>query len=79
MKLGKVNDVSAFFKMIDGCKGTVELLTGEGDRLNMKSKICQFASLPQIFAHQDELHLEISASEPEDLRRINDFLMRQEG
>ena len=39
MKLGKINDIPAFFKLIDECRGTVELLTGEGDRLNLKSKV----------------------------------------
>ncbi len=78
MKLGKINDIPAFFNLIDECRGTVELLTGEGDRLNLKSKVSQFASMTQIFAHQEELHLEIVASDPEDLRRINSFLMEQD-
>lgn len=74
MKLGKIEDIPGFFKMIDQCEGRVELLTAEGDRLNLKSKVCQFVSMTQIFAHQDELHLEITASEPADLKKINDFL-----
>ncbi len=78
MKLGKINDIPAFFKLIDECRGTVELLTDEGDRLNLKSKVSQFASMTQIFAHQEELHLEIAAGDPEDLRRINSFLMKQD-
>lgn len=78
MKLGKIDDIAAFFKVIDECRDRVELLTGEGDRLNLKSKVSQFASMTQIFAHQDELHLEISASDPDDLKKINSFLMEHE-
>ena len=33
MKVQNIKDVNAFFKMIDTCDGTVELVTGEGDRL----------------------------------------------
>ena len=38
MKVQNITDVDAFFKVIDECQGTVELVTGEGDRLNLKSK-----------------------------------------
>lgn len=37
MKVQNITDVDAFFKVIDECQGTVELVTGEGDRLNLKS------------------------------------------
>ena len=52
-------DAQEFFKVVDDCKGRVELLTGEGDRLNLKSKLCQFMSMTQIFSRADELYLEI--------------------
>ena len=42
MKINKISNAQEFFKVVDDCKGRVELLTGEGDRLNMKSKLCQF-------------------------------------
>lgn len=70
MKVKKVTDIPAFFQAVDQCKGRVELLTGEGDRLNLKSKLCQFLSVGQIFAKSEELHLEIIASEEEDLQQL---------
>ncbi len=39
MKVQNITDIEGFFKAIDGCKGRVELVTGEGDRLNFKVKI----------------------------------------
>lgn len=74
MKVKKVTDIPAFFEAVDGCKGRVELLTGEGDRLNLKSKLCQFLSVGQIFAKSEELHLEIIASEEEDLQKLCKFV-----
>ncbi len=34
MKLQNVKDVRKLFEVVDSCKGKVELVTGEGDRLN---------------------------------------------
>ena len=50
MKLTNIKDTEAFFKVIDSCQGKVELVTGEGDRLNLKSKLSQFVSLANIFS-----------------------------
>ena len=63
MKINKITNAQEFFKVVDDCKGRVELLTGEGDRLNLKSKLCQFMSMTQLFSRADELHLEIVAIE----------------
>ena len=45
MKVQNITDIEGFFKAIDGCKGKVELVTGEGDRLNLKSKLSQYVSM----------------------------------
>ena len=37
MKVQNIKDVNKFFEVIDSCKGKVELVTGEGDRLNCAS------------------------------------------
>ena len=45
MKVQNITDVEGFFKVVDSCKGRVELVTGEGDRLNLKSKLSQYVSM----------------------------------
>ena len=42
MKVQNITDVEKFFSVVDSCKGRVELVTGEGDRLNLKSKLSQY-------------------------------------
>ena len=37
MKVMGIKDIDKFFEVVDSCKGKVELVTGEGDRLNLKS------------------------------------------
>ena len=44
MKIQNITDVEKFFKVIDQCKGTVELVSPEGDRINLKSKLAAHIS-----------------------------------
>lgn len=50
--LGKVAlhdvDVQKLFTMIDRCKGDVYLITEDGNRLNLKSKLCQIIGLTNL-------------------------------
>jgi len=41
-------DVNEFLKLIDACKGGLYLVTDEGDRLNLKSKLCQLIGLSNL-------------------------------
>ena len=61
MKVQNITDIDKFFKVIDSCKGKVELLTGEGDRLNLKSKLSQYVSMANIFSNGEIPELEIIA------------------
>ena len=77
MKIRNIKDIDGFFHEIDSCDGKVELITGEGDRLNLKSKLCQYVSLASIFITDVEIpELELVAYEPEDTERIIKFLMQ---
>ena len=77
MKIRNIKDIAGFFHVIDSCDGKVELITGEGDRLNLKSKLCQYVSLASIFNTDVEIpELELVAYEPEDTERIIKFLMQ---
>ncbi len=78
MKINGIKNAQEFFKVVDSCIGRVELLTGEGDRLNLKSKLCQYISMTQLFSKSEELHLEVIASEEEDLQKICRYLMQYE-
>ena len=51
MKVSNIKDIQKFFDVVDSCAGKVELVTGEGDRLNLKSKLSQYVSLANIFSN----------------------------
>ena len=75
MKVQNITDIDKFFKVVDSCKGKVELITGEGDRLNLKSKLSQYVSMANIFSNGEIPELELVAHEPEDINRLDDFMI----
>ena len=75
MKVQNITDIDKFFEVIDSCQGKVELVTGEGDRLNLKSKLSQYVSMANIFSDGSIAELEILAYEPEDITKLVNFMM----
>ena len=75
MKVQNIRDIDKFFKVVDSCSGKVELVTGEGDRLNLKSKLSQYVSLANLFSDGTIDELEIIAYEPEDITKLVNFMM----
>ena len=39
MKIENIKDIEGFFKVVDQCKGRIELVTAEGDRLNLNRQL----------------------------------------
>ncbi len=74
MKVQYMKDIDKFFEVVDSCSGKVELVTGEGDRLNLKSKLSQYVSVANIFSNGEIPDLEIVASEPEDEKKLAQFM-----
>ena len=74
MKVQNITDIEGFFKVVDSCEGKVELVTGEGDRLNLKSKLSQYVSMANIFSNGEIPELEIVAHEPEDTKDLMSFM-----
>ena len=75
MKLNGIKDFDKFFEAVDKCKGRVELVTGEGDRLNLKSKLSQYVSMANIFSNGEIPELEIIAYEKEDIDKLVSFMI----
>ncbi|WP_313128076.1 polya polymerase [Anaerocolumna sp.] len=76
MKLNNITDIDAFFKVIDSCKGKVEMVSDEGDRINLKSKLSQYFSMAKIFSDGTINELEIVAYEPDDINKLINFMVR---
>ena len=73
MKVQNITNIDKFFEIVDSCK--VELVTGEGDRLNLKSKLSQYVSMANIFSNGEIPELEIIAYEKEDIDKLVNFMI----
>lgn len=76
MKIKNINNPQRFFEVLNECKGRVELVTSEGDRLNLKSTLCQYIALTQMFKDARIADVELIVSEPEDVARLLQYLVR---
>ncbi len=76
MKIKNITQPQKFFEMLQKTKGKVELVTSEGDRLNLKSTLCQYIMLTQLFSEAKIDEIELLVSEPEDLNLLLDYLVR---
>ena len=66
MKLANIDNPQELLDVVDQCTGTVELVTPEGDRLNLKSKLCQMIGLSTILNHSEVAEATIRCTNPED-------------
>ena len=78
MKVQNIKNIEKFFQVVDKCSGRVELVTGEGDRLNLKSKLSQYVSMANIFSNGEIPELDIIAYEPEDIGKLVNFMMEND-
>jgi hypothetical protein len=77
MKLVNIDNPEELMEVINQCVGTVELVTPEGDRLNLKSKLCQYITLTSIFTSATKIpEIELIAHEKEDVDRLLAYMMK---
>lgn len=74
MKITNLSNVEGFLKTVSECKGTVELFTKEGDRLNLKSELTKYVALTSFFKDSKIPEMEVILSEPDDAVKIINFL-----
>lgn len=79
MKIYNIKDVEKFLSVIKECKGSVELISKQGDRLNLKSELTKYLAITKLF-HDDTFinEMELIASEPEDVKLLMDYMMMGE-
>lgn len=51
MIIRNIEDVEGFFNVVEDCVGRVQLITEEGDVLNLKSKLSRLVAISSIFSN----------------------------
>ncbi|ARP51033.1 MULTISPECIES: hypothetical protein [Caproicibacterium] len=59
-------DVPNFLSLLEKCKGNVYLVSDEGDKLNLKSKLCQLVGLTRLIEGGKIASCYISCDNPDD-------------
>ena len=75
MKIKNIKEPKKLFETLNQCKGRVELLTEDGDRLNLKSKLCQYIAMTDIFTNAEIDEVEVLVAEPADVMLLVEFML----
>lgn len=74
MRLKKIQDTEKFFHIVNECRGRVELVSNEGDRLNLKSKLTQMIAVAKVFSNPNAMaELELVCSDQDDMEKFSIF------
>lgn len=76
MKIRNITDVNKFLGVVCNCKGKVELVTPQGDRLNLKSELCACIPLSEYLSEARIDDIELILHEPEDFEILTEYLVR---
>ena len=75
MKFENIQNVEKLFQIIrDECTGTVELVSTEGDRINLKSRLSQYISMVRLLDAEFVRELQLVTSDPADVERLLRFM-----
>lgn len=75
MKVTNISNVERFFEVVDKCKGKVEMITEDGGKINLKSKLSQYVSVSSLFTNGYIPEVELSVKEDEDIYRFLTFMI----
>lgn len=75
MKVQNIDNIDKFFETVNSCKGKVEMLTNEGDRLNLKSQLTKYVALAKLFSDGVIPEVELVVYEKEDIEKLLEFMI----
>ena len=71
MTFYNIDDIDSFLEAVNDCKGAVELVTDNGDVLNLKSKLCSYVAMTRMVGAESRINeLDIRFTDLEDEWRI---------
>lgn len=76
MKLYDI-DIVKLIDLLDKAKGNVYLVTDDGDKLNLKSKLCQLVGIRSLLekAKNSTITAELNVENPEDELMFINYMM----
>ena len=75
MRIKGINNLKKFFNAVHQCSGEVELITNDGNKLNLKSTLCQYIAITQMFDDDADIQWQLSLSNDKDLELLKPFII----
>ncbi len=76
MKIEYIKDLEEFFKVVDKCKGRVNVVSPEGDCIVLNSKLCRFVLAALVEKNDCILNsLEIQCENKDDTQLFIKYMM----
>lgn len=75
MKIHNIKNIEEFSKVVNTCKGEVQLVSPEGDCLNLKSKLTQYVVLATIIGSPFIKEMELKVELPDDMAKIQKYML----
>lgn len=75
VKVMNITNVEKFFGVIEQCEEKVELVTENGDKYNLKSKLSQYVALTKAFFGGVIPSVELITHSPSDSGKIIRYMM----
>lgn len=76
MKIYNIHDLDEFFKLVNKTRGAVELVSPEGDRINLKSQLCKYVAFSKIINDENMVNkIEVVCHAPEDYQIFIKYMM----
>ncbi|MDD2534191.1 MAG: hypothetical protein PHC86_05775 [Eubacteriales bacterium] len=69
-------DVDSFAKLIQSCKGTVVIVTEDGDRIVTNSMLSALIGFAKVLEVASLKEIEFECENPEDRVRVVEFMMK---
>ncbi|KAI4448675.1 hypothetical protein C823_003196 [Eubacterium plexicaudatum ASF492] len=72
----EIENPEKFLDIVNQCKGSVELVSEQGDRLNLKSELTKYIAISKLFSDNTFINqMELIASDPDDINFLLKYMM----
>ena len=78
MKITNIAEVNDFLAVVDSCEHDVWLTSPNGDKYNLKSKLCQYIAIAKILGVNGSSYELFASSKADEARLLNYFIAHPE-
>ena len=72
----EIENPEKFLDIVNQCKGSVKLVSEQGDRLNLKSELTKYIAISKLFSDNTFINqMELIASDPDDINFLLKYMM----